>query len=541
MKWKIRRALLSLSDRTGIEPLVRTLHDLGCEMITTGGTGRDIAALGCPVTDVSAVTGNPAAFGGRMKTISFQFESALLYDRERDADEAAMLGIEPIDLVVCNLYPFAKHRDSDADMATLIENIDIGGPTMLRSAAKNYRYVSVICDPEDYASVVDELQQNDGCLGIETRERLMRKAFNHTADYDAMIAQTMDERAGAPSLRLSYPVGHQLKAGENDQQRGWVFGDGSSPSLAEVKQLGGKPLSYNNYVDVLGALEAVRDLPRHACAVIKHTNPCGLCHADNQRRAADLAWAGDPVSAFGSVVAFNTPVTLEAAQFLQLDHADVSQRKFTVAIVAPDFEPAAVEYLRQKASLRILCFDPAWVAPSREYRVLPHTCLVQEPDNTLYETLSVVTTAQPDGNLSPGNPLYDLFVFGQIAVRQVKSNAVVIVAATDDGSLRLLGMGAGQPNRVVSTKLALDRARATLVAEVPTGSDVDAFVREGLAQSLLVSEAFFPFPDSVDAAADAGIHTIVQPGGSIRDDQVFARCDELGVAMITTGVRHFKH
>lgn len=541
MKWKIRRALLSLSDRTGIEPLVRTLHDLGCEMITTGGTGRDIAALGLPVTDISTVTGNPAAFGGRMKTISFQFESALLFDRDRDAQEAAMLGIEPIDLVVCNLYPFAKHRASGADMATLIENIDIGGPTMLRAAAKNYRYVAVICDPADYDLVVDELQQHDGSLSIETRERLMRKTFNHTADYDAMIAQTMDERAGEPSLRLSFPVGRQLKAGENDQQCGWVFGDGTNPSLATVKQLGGKPLSYNNYVDVLGALEAVRDLPRHACAVIKHTNPCGLCHADNQRQAANLAWAGDPVSAFGSVVAFNTTVTLETAQFLHLDHEDVSQRKFTVAVVAPDFEPTAVEYLRQKASLRILCFDPAWVAPSREYRVLPHACLVQEPDTTLYETLSVVTASQPNGNLSLGTPLHDLVVFGQIAARQVKSNAVVIVASTDNGSLRLLGMGAGQPNRVVSTKLAIDRARATLAAEVANGNDVESYVRHGLSQALMVSEAFFPFPDSVDAAAEAGIRTIVQPGGSIRDEQVFARCDELGIVMITTGTRHFKH
>jgi len=541
MKWKIRRALLSLSDRTDIEPLVHTLHDLGCEMITTGGTGRDITALGLPVTDISAVTGNPAAFGGRMKTLSFQFESSLLFDRERDADEATMLGIEPIDLVVCNLYPFAKHRDSDAGMATLIENIDIGGPTMLRAAAKNYRYVAVICDPADYGSVVDELRLNDGSLGMETRERLMRKAFNHTADYDAIIAQTMDERVGEPSLRLSYPVGHQLKAGENDQQRGWVFGDGRGTSLAEVKQLGGKPLSYNNYVDVLGAVEAVRDLPRHACAVIKHTNPCGLCHADNQRRAADLAWAGDPVSAFGSVVAFNTSVTLETARFLQLEREDVSQRKFTVAIVAPDYDPAAVEYLSQKTSLRILCYDSAWATPSREYRVLPHACLMQEPDNTLYETLSVVTTAQPNGDLATGSPLHDLFVFGQIAVRQVKSNAVVIVAATEDGSLRLLGMGAGQPNRVVSTKLAIDRARATLAAEVPEGNDVASYVRQGFSQALMVSEAFFPFPDSVDVAADAGIRTIVQPGGSIRDKQVFARCDELDVAMITTGVRHFKH
>ena len=540
MKWKIRRALLSLSDRTGIESLARTLHEGGCELITTGGTGRDLTALGLPVTDISTVTGNPEAFGGRMKTLSFPLESALLYDRERDADEALSLGIEPIDMVVCNLYPFAKHRESNADTATLVENIDIGGPTMLRAAAKNFRYVAVLCDPSDYAPVVEELKTNDSCLSLETRTRLMRKTFNHTADYDAMIAETMDDRAGQPSLRLSYPVGRQLKAGENDQQKGWVFAGKDGPSLATLDQLGGKPLSYNNYVDVLGALEAVRDLSRGGCAVIKHTNPCGLCEDNDQRRAADLAWAGDPVSAFGSVVAFNRPLTLEAAQFLNLDHEDIAQRKFSVAVVAPDFEPAAVDYLKQKQSLRILRYDPAWVAPTHEFRVLPNACLMQERDTTLYDTLTVVTRREPDGGLSPDSPLHRLLEFGQIAVRQVKSNSVVIVGATLDGSLRLLGMGAGQPNRVVSTQLAIDRSCATLAAEAGD-ADVEAFVREGLGQALLLSEAFFPFPDSVDAAAEAGILTIVQPGGSIRDSVVFARCDELGVAMITTGIRHFKH
>jgi len=275
--------------------------------------------------------------------------------------------------------------------------------------------------------------------------------------------------------------------------------------------------------------------------VIKHTNPCGLCYATDQRRAADLAWAGDPVSAFGSVVAFNSVLTLKAAQFLNLDHDDPACRKFTVALVAPDFEPDAIEYLRQKASLRILQFDPAWVKPSHEMRFLPNACLMQECDDQLVDSLTVVTTTQPAEDLSPGSPFHELLHFGQIAVRQVKSNAVVIVSATQDGSLRLLGMGAGQPNRVVSTKLAIDRARETLAAEAPSSIDRTAFVREELSRALLVSEAFFPFPDSVDAAAEAGIRTIVQPGGSIRDEQVFARCDALAVAMITTGIRHFKH
>ena len=541
MKWKIRRALFSLSDRSGVQELAKTLHDLGCEIIATGGTGRDLEAAGLPVTGISEITGNPEAFGGRMKTISFQFESSLLFDRERDADEAASLGIEAIDMVVCNLYPFAEHRAKGSDTATLVENIDIGGPTMLRAAAKNYRYVAVVCDPADYGPIVEELRSEAGSLSMETRARLMRKAFNHTADYDAMIAETLDERAGRPSLRLSFPKGRSLKSGENDQQKGWVFDACTGPSLASAEQLGGKPVGYNNFIDFLGALEAVRDLPRQGCAVIKHTNPCGLCDADEQRRAADLAWAGDPVSAFGSVVAFNRTLTLRAAQFLQLEDPDPAKRKFVVGVAAPEFEADALEYLRQKAALRILRFDPEWVRPDREYRYLPNACLVQERDATLYDELNVVTDTGPEGELSEGSPFRRLFDFGQIAVRQVKSNAIVVVGSTDDGSIRVLGMGAGQPNRVVSTGLAIDRARATLSTEASSTEDVESFVRDGLSRAVLVSEAFFPFPDSVEVASAAGIRTIVQPGGSIRDDLVIARCNELGVSMITTGTRHFKH
>ena len=542
MNWKIRRAVFSLSDRTGVLPLARALHDHGCELIATGGTGRDLEAGGLPTTPIAAITGNPEAFGGRMKTLSFPFESALLYDRERDAQEATSLGIQPIDMVVCNLYPFAEHRDAGADMATLIEDVDIGGPTMLRSAAKNYRYVAVVCDPEDYAPLVAELEQNNGALTLDTRERLMRKAFNHTADYDAMIAQTMDRRSGSPSLRLSFTAGRSLNGGENDHQRGWVFrSTAAGPSLADAPLLSGRPLSYNNYVDVLGAVEAVRDLGRAGCAVIKHTNPCGLCESDDQRRAADLAWAGDPVSAFGSVVAFNRPLTRHAAEFLALDAADRRRRKFVVAVVAPEFEPSALEYLQQKESLRVLRFDAKQLRPEREYRVLANTCLMQEPDTALFEKLNLAISGPTKPDLAPDGPFSRLLAFGLHAVRQVKSNAVVIVQATDTGDLQLLGMGAGQPNRVVSTQLALDRARATLAARATAATDVEDIVRRGLANALLVSEAFFPFPDSVDVAAQAGVQTIVQPGGSIRDEQVFARCSELGVTMLTTGMRHFKH
>ncbi len=543
MDWTIRRALLSVSDKTGIVDLAKALHGHGCELISTGGTGRALTDAGLPVTEISAVTGNPEAFGGRMKTISFAIESAILYDRERDQQEAAALGIEPIDMVVCNLYPFRQHRDAGADLATLIENIDIGGPTMIRAAAKNYTSVAVVCDPTEYPTLIDELKAQQGALSDETRSRLMRVAFNHTADYDAMIAEAMDERAGENSVRLSFSSGVALRYGENAHQQAWFLrGSDPGPSLYDAEILGGKALSYNNIVDLNGALEAVRDLERNGCAVIKHTNPCGLSEADDQREGFERAWEGDPVSAFGSVVAFNQPVSRSTVEFLSLDAQDKSQRKFVEIVVAPDFTPDAVEYLRRHESLRILRFDPKQLRAEREVRILPNACLVQTADTELVEQLRVVTESQPAESVDPGTALHALILFGVKAVRQVKSNAIVIVHRTAAGEHQLLGMGAGQPNRVVASRLAVARACETLSAAFDGPDDGrDAFIRDQLGKAVMVSGAFFPFPDSMEVAADAGVRMVVQPGGSIRDSLVIARADELGVCMLTTGMRHFKH
>lgn len=537
MDWTIRRALVSVSDKSGAVDLAKALRRWSCEIVSTGGTGQALRDAGIPVVDISSVTGNPEAFGGRMKTISFAIESAILFDRERDRAEADQLGIAPIDLVVCNLYPFRKHRDGRAELDVLIENIDIGGPTMIRAAAKNYRYVAVVCDPSDYGELIRELDERRGALSLDTRARLMRKAFHHTADYDAMIAEALDERFGETSLRLAFQGGRTLRYGENAHQGASILRErDAAASLYDLELLGGKELSYNNLVDIHAATAAVRDLSAPACAVVKHTNPCGLCQASSARVALETAWRSDPVSAFGSVIAFNARVDREAVAFLGLDAPNKAERKFVEVVVAPEFAEDAVAYLRQNENLRIVRLDAAALRRAREVKLLAGAALVQDADTVLLEKLEVVSKARPSGDLQEGGALRREIEFGLVAARQVKSNAIVIVSG-EGSTLRLLGMGAGQPNRVVSTRLAVERARATLAGE---GLDEQG-IRRALGRAVLVSDAFFPFADSVEHAADAGIRTFVEPGGSIRDRDVVACADERGVVMIFTGVRHFMH
>ena len=533
---KIKRALLSVSDKRGIAILARTLRQFGCEIISTGGTKKALEAANIPVTDISAVTGNPEAFGGRMKTISFQIESALLFDREKDAREAEALGIQSIDMVVCNLYPFEQVKNQGADFDTLIENIDIGGPTMVRAAAKNFKYVAIVTDPEDYHDIIDELEANEGALSYETRFHLMRKAFNATADYDAMIATTFDETAGELSLRLAFDRAKPLRYGENSHQTAFFLRHRHAEySIHDLDFLHGKELSYNNIVDLHSALEAVRDLSGQGCAIIKHNNPCGLAQGSDQRHVFEAAWAGDPVSAFGSVIAFNQPLGKNTATFLHLDAEDKSQRKFVEVIVAPDFTPQALEYLKLHKNLRVVRFDPNLLRPDYEMKALFNGLLFQTTDNKLLENTEVVTRQSLPVS-------EELLHFGLIAVRQIKSNAIVIVRALNDGTLQLLGMGAGQPNRINSTRLAIERAEENLKMEYSGAPDgLSAYIEREMGRALLVSDAFFPFPDNVELAHAHGIRAVVQPGGSIRDKSVIQKCDELGMAMMFTGVRHFRH
>ncbi len=532
---KIKRALISVSDKTGIIDLAAALERQGCEIISTGGTKRVLEDAGIRVTGIEKVTGNPEAFGGRMKTLSFRIGSALLYDRKKDAREAAALDIAPIDMVVCNLYPFGKAKAAGADLPELVENIDIGGPTMIRAAAKNYKYVTVVVDKHDYPALLEEITQHDGAVSEATRYRLMRKAFNHTADYDALIATTMDAHAGELSVRLAFDQAKELRYGENAHQKGWFLRKrGPEKSYYDMKVLHGKELSYNNMYDMYAALESVRDMRQHACAVIKHANPCGLSTGDDQRKVLEYAWAGDPVSAFGSVIAFNTKVTRDTVEFLRLDAEKASQKKFVEIVAAPGFDEETLDYLRLHKNLRIVELDPRHLTPEKDMKFLHNALLYQDPDMQIREKAGWVTQTRED--LDP-----ELLDFGLKAVRQLRSNAICIVRKEDSGYCRLLGMGCGQPNRINSTELSIQRCRGNLKAEWNGEGDPDDWVRDQMQKTVLFSDAFFPFPDNIETAHAAGIRTIVQPGGSIRDKKVIARADELGVRMMFTGMRHFKH
>ena len=533
---KIKRVLISVSEKSGILRLAGALKSYGCEIVSTGGTRKVLLEGGIDVTDIASVTGSPEAFGGRMKTLSFNVCSALLFDRGRDAAEARDLKIEPIDMVVCNLYPFKKFMDAGSDIDILVENIDIGGPTMIRAAAKNYKYVAAVTDVSDYEDIINELRGTGGYLSLDTRVGLMRKAYNHTADYDALVACAMDERFGERSVRLGFSRGKMLRYGENPHQRAWFFAEnGAENPLYDMRVLHGKELSYNNTVDINGAAEVVRGMKKSGCAIVKHTNPCGLCEGDDQRRAFELAWAGDPVSAFGSVIAFNKKVDLKTVEFLALDSADRTARKFVEVVAAPSFSEGAVEYLKKHRDIRIIEYDMSVGSGKYDLKYIRGSLLIQDHDDELRSKFEMVTAARPV------REDMELFEFGMYAARCVKSNAIAVVRRTDDGFVYLCGMGAGQPNRLNSTSLAIARSRETLNNECPGETGVDIYVKNQMAKAILASDAFFPFPDNIDECAKAGIKTIIQPGGSIRDRQVIEACDRNGIAMIFTGTRHFKH
>jgi phosphoribosylaminoimidazolecarboxamide formyltransferase/IMP cyclohydrolase len=537
----IRRALLSVSDKSGIVNLAQVLHKHGCELISTGGTAKVLADAGLPITDISRVTGNPEAFGGRMKTISFQIESALLFDRERDAAEAEALQIAPIDLVVCNLYPFKKVLDEGADFDTLVENIDIGGPTMLRAAAKNFKYVCVLTDPDDYADVVRELEAQAGKTSYALRRSLMRKTFNHTADYDAMIAVAMDAQDEEWSYRLAFSQGKTLRYGENAHQKAIFYRqNGAKHSLFDAEILHGKALSFNNMLDIQAAIETIKPLQQHACAIVKHNNPCGICqHPHSQAEALRGAWAGDSISAFGSIIAFNSVLNLDTAQFLRLDGAR-HERKFVEVIIAPDFDAQALAYLQQHKDLRLIRYPIDPTTPAHDdLRFLTGGLLRQDADTILHEKLDVVTEKKFD--LPHDLPLIE---FGLQAISHIKSNAIVIVRHIDNGALQLLGMGTGQPNRLIATQLAIEKCRENLLRDLPNTiatNEVETYLKGELGKCILLSDAFFPFEDNVELAAQQGIAYLVQPGGSIRDKHVIDTCNRLGLAMLLSGTRHFKH
>lgn len=532
---RIKRALISVSDKTNIQGFAEYLQGIGCEIISTGGTRKVLEDSGIKTIEISEVTGNPEAFGGRMKTISFNIESALLFDRERDSEEAKKLNIVPIDLVVCNLYPFGEVLKKGADFHTLIENIDIGGPTMLRAAAKNFKYVTVVTDPSDYNSVIENMKENDNSTTLEFRKELMRKVFNHTADYDSLIAQTMDEQCNIISKRMYFSEGKQLRYGENSHQKGYLLKNmQEEDSLMNMEILHGKEISFNNMVDIQGAIDAVKDLEQQGCAVVKHTNACGLAQSEDQRRALKLAWDGDPISAFGSIIAFNNKVELATVEFFRLNDENKRNRKFFEVIIAPDYSDEALDYLKFHKNIRIIRFDPSRALKINDYKVLFGSLLIQDNDQELLSKMDVVTSATFAVDTAK-----ELVLFGIKSMKQIKSNSIVIVRKNGK-DYQILGMGAGQPNRVISTKLAIDKCRENLKREY-NGDNFEAYFKRIMGESVLVSDAFFPFADNVELAAEHGIKLIIQPGGSMRDKCVIKKADELGLNMIFTGLRHFKH
>ena len=538
MNVTIKRALLSVSDKAGIIDFARNLSEMDVELLSTGGTARAIREAGIPVKDVSEFTGFPEMLDGRVKTLTPQVHAGILYMRDNEEHVKTMEEYElgQIDLVCVNLYPFEETIAKDGvTLAEAIEQIDIGGPTMIRSAAKNMRDVTVVTDPADYAQVIKEMTANDGATTEGFRFVLGQKVFDRAAEYNAAIATYLAEQVSGQHLAMpfvkAYSDGAELRYGENSHQKAWLYKDADSreATIALTEVLHGKEMSYNNYVDGDGALEAVKDLSgKPGVAVIKHTNPCGYATGETLAEAFEAAWAGDPVSAFGSVIAVTQKVDMKTAECLD--------GRFVEAVIAPGYDEEALDHLRKKKNLRILKLNKPMgkALPQRMIKQINGGLLVQDVDTDLLAKWEVPTKVAFDESKK------ELALFGLAAAKHTKSNAIVLVQEYKAGQFRVLGMGAGQPNRVDALKkLSVSKAVENLKIENPEISEEE--IQQIIGECVFVSEAFFPFADSIDAANEMGARFIVQPGGSIRDDEVIAACNKYGIAMAMTGMRHFKH
>ena len=520
---KIRRALISVSDKSGIAEFARALHGLGIEILSTGGTAKLLMDAGIPVIEVSEYTGFPEMMEGRVKTLHPKVHGGIL--ARRGVDEAVMAanGIDPIDLVVVNLYPFGETVASPGcDLPMAIENIDIGGPTMLRAAAKNYRDVTVVVDAADYPRVLDELRRNDGAVADATRYALAVRTFEHTARYDDAIANYLGatgatgERADFPrTLNLQYRQVQTMRYGENPHQRAAFYAEHEpgEASVATARQLQGKELSYNNVADTDAALECVKAFTEGpACVIVKHANPCGVALGAAPLEAYERAFMTDPTSAFGGIIAFNRPLDAATA-------GAIIERQFVEVIIAPEVEAAALPVLAARRNVRVLACG-AWSgepAAALDFKRVNGGLLVQDRDlgHVTEADLRVVTQRAPDER-----ELKDLLFAWRVA-KFVKSNAIVYCR---EGMT--VGVGAGQMSRVYSARVAALKA-----------ADEGLQVRG----SVMASDAFFPFRDGIDQAAEAGIAAVIQPGGSVRDDEVIAAANGHGIAMVFTGMRHFRH
>lgn len=514
----VKKALISVSDKTGLIPFARRLAAAGVEIISTGGTASLLKEAGIPVIGISEVTGFPEILDGRVKTLHPNIHSGLLAVRDNEAHQKQLkeLEIEPIDLVVVNLYPFKQTiAKSDVTFEEAIENIDIGGPTMLRSAAKNHAFVTVVVDAADYEQVMEEIEANQD-TALETRRRLAAKVFRHTAAYDSLISRYLSEQVGEllpESYTVTYEKAQDLRYGENPHQRAAFYRAplAGTASIAYADQLHGKELSYNNINDADAALAIVREFDQPAVAAIKHSNPCGVGIGADIREAYQKAYEADPVSIFGGIVAANRTIDRETALAMK--------EIFLEIILAPDFTEEALAVLMEKKNLRLLRI-PTLNQPEQKadnlFRIAPVAggALVQDYDQKQLEDdeIRVVTDRQPTAE-----ELAQL-KFAWKVVKHVKSNAIVLAKGN-----MTIGVGAGQMNRVGAAKIAIEQAK-----ELATGS-------------VLASDAFFPMSDTVEAAAQAGVTAIIQPGGSVRDQESIDACNRFGIAMIFTGTRHFKH
>ena len=516
----IKTALLSVSDKKNLVRFARGLVDAGVTILSSGGTAKALAAEGVPVETVEAYTGSPEVMDGRVKTLHPRVHGGILSRGKVDEADLARIGGREIDLVCVNLYPFAATvRDPKSSHEHIVENIDIGGPSMVRSAAKNHARVTVVCDPADYDDVLAEMKQG-GEVTEATRRRLAAKAFAHTAGYDAAICGYLSSDRAAPEaerfpdhLVLAYDRAYGLRYGENPHQKGAFYVERGAPagSLARAESLGagGKELSFNNLVDVEAALDAVREFDRPAAVVVKHTNPCGVAVEASLEAAYRAAREADALSAFGGIVALNREVDEATAKALA--------ETFLECVIAPSFSAVALELLRQKKNLRVLATG-AWLPAdhaSLQTKRVGGGLVVQTRDaSAAGEVLAgkVVTKRAPTAEELRGLEL------AWRVCKHVKSNAIVLAKGE-----RTVGIGAGQMSRVVSVQIACEKA-----GDAARGS-------------VLASDAFFPFPDGVEAAAQKGVVAVAQPGGSVKDAEVIARADELGLAMVLTGVRHFRH
>ncbi|MES9957067.1 MAG: bifunctional phosphoribosylaminoimidazolecarboxamide formyltransferase/IMP cyclohydrolase [Sedimenticola sp.] len=516
----ITRALISVSDKTGIVEFARALHERGIQILSTGGTARLLSEQSIPVTEVSEYTGFPEMMDGRVKTLHPKIHGGILGRRGTDDQVMADNGIAPIDMIVVNLYPFEQTvANPDCDLPTAIENIDIGGPTMLRAAAKNHNDVTVVVDADDYGRILEEMDQNGGSVTDATRFDLAVKTFEHTSNYDGAIANYLGTRlAEEPSdfprtINLQYRQVQTMRYGENPHQKAAFFVERDQPEacISTARQLQGKELSYNNIADTDAALECVKQYAEGpTCVIVKHANPCGVAQGDNLLHAYDRAYSTDPESAFGGIIAFNEELDAETAQA-------IVDRQFVEVIIAPSVSAAAVDVVSSKKNVRLLeCGDWTSEAIHRlDFKRVNGGLLVQDADLAIYNDLKVVTRRAPTEQ-----EMTDLIFTWRVA-KFVKSNAIVY---GKDGMT--IGVGAGQMSRVNSARIAGIKAEHAGL-EVPG--------------SVMASDAFFPFRDGLDNAAEAGIRAVIQPGGSMRDEEVIAAADEHDIAMVFTGMRHFRH